>query len=55
MAIQIKGAMALVRLRISKIVGRNIDKIQQAGKTNTICFDKTGTLTNLGMEVKGFW
>lgn len=47
--------MALVRLRMSKIVGRNIEKIQQAGKTNVICFDKTGTLTNLGMEVKGFW
>jgi cation-transporting ATPase 13A3/4/5 len=47
--------MALLRLRSNKIIGRNIDKIQIAGKTNIVCFDKTGTLTNLGMNVKGIW
>lgn len=31
------------------ILGSNVDKVEEAGRIDTICFDKTGTLTNLGL------
>lgn len=27
------------------IMGSNADKVEEAGRIDTICFDKTGTLT----------